>query len=466
MAPPHRFHPTILREYDVRGIVGETLFAADARALGRAFATQLAAEGMGLRIVVGYDGRLSSPELCAALVDGLEESGAEVLAIGRGPTPMNYFAVHHLDADGGIHVTGSHNPPSHNGFKMMIGKASFFGERIQKLRPLAEAGAFRDGPRGVVRDTPVFDAYVARLARDYHGTRPITAVWDTGNGAAGPACEALVARLPGRHEVLFAEVDGHFPNHHPDPTEPHNLDALIARVKATGAEIGLGFDGDGDRIGVVDGRGRILWGDQLIQILASDLLPRYPGATIIADVKASRTLFDAIAQMGGEPLMWKTGHSLIKAKMAELGAPMSGEMSGHIFYNDSFYGHDDALYVAVRLLDVLARGERTAADWRDAMPAVVNTPEIRIDCPDERKFDVIREVKERLAAEGAEVDDVDGVRVTTPEGWWLMRASNTQAVVVARAEAEDEAGLEHLKATIRRELDRAGVEIPASLQPG
>jgi phosphomannomutase len=240
---------------------------------------------------------------------------------------------------------------------------------------------------------------------------------------------------------------------------------LIERVQATGAEIGIGFDGDGDRIGVVDGRGRILWGDQLIQILASDLLPRYPGAKIIADVKASQTLFDAIAAMGGRPLMWKTGHSLIKAKMAELNAPMSGEMSGHIFYNDNFYGYDDALYVAVRLLDVLARGDKTAADWRDAMPDVVNTPEIRIDCPDERKFDVIREVKERLAAEGAEVVDVDGVRVTTPEGWWLMRASNTQAVVVARAEARDEAGLEHLKATIRRELDHAGIKAPASLQP-
>ncbi|MFP4125160.1 MAG: phosphoglucomutase/phosphomannomutase PgmG [Alphaproteobacteria bacterium] len=465
MAQPHRFHPTILREYDVRGIVGETLFAADARALGRAFATQLAAEGCGLKIVVGYDGRLSSPELTAALVDGLEESGAEVLSIGRGPTPMNYFAVHHLDADGGIHVTGSHNPPSHNGFKLMIGKASFFGERIQKLRPIAEQGAFRDGPRGHVREVAVFDAYVERLARDYHGTRPIKAVWDTGNGAAGPACEALVARLPGEHEVLFAEVDGHFPNHHPDPTEPENLEALIARVRATGAEIGIGFDGDGDRIGVVDGRGRILWGDQLIQILASDLLPRYPGATIIADVKASQTLFDAIAALGGKPLMWKTGHSLIKAKMAELAAPMSGEMSGHIFYNDNFYGHDDALYVAVRLLDVLARGEQTLADWRDAMPDVVNTPEIRIDCADERKFDVIRTVKERLAAEGAEVNDVDGVRVDTADGWWLLRASNTQAVVVARAEAKDAAGLARLKATIRRELDREGVAVPAALTP-
>jgi phosphomannomutase len=465
MAEPHEFHGTILREYDVRGIVGETLFAADARALGQAYATILAEEGHGLKIAVGYDGRLSSPELVAAVIEGLVAAGCEVHAIGCGATPMLYFAVHHLGCDGGIQVTGSHNPPSHNGFKMMIGKASFFGDRIQRLRPIAEAGTFRSAAGGGVHDTPVFDSYVARLARDFHGTRPITAVWDTGNGAAGPAVEALTAQLPGTHHVLFAEIDGNFPNHHPDPTEPHNLEDLIAKVYETGAEIGIGFDGDGDRIGVVDGQGRILWGDQLIEILAADLMPRYPGAVIIADVKASQTLFDAIAQMGGQPLMWKTGHSLIKAKMAELNAPLSGEMSGHIFYKDNFYGHDDALYVAVRLLDILARGDKPIAAYKDAMPTVVNTPEIRIDCADERKFEVIREVKERLAAQGAAVDDIDGVRVNTPEGWWLMRASNTQAVVVARAEARDDAGLEHLKATIRAELDACDVAIPASLMP-
>ncbi|MFW5680179.1 MAG: phosphoglucomutase/phosphomannomutase PgmG [Pseudomonadota bacterium] len=465
MPAPHAFHPTILREYDVRGIVGETLFAADARALGQAYATILAREGKGLRIAVGYDGRMSSPTLVAALIDGLVSAGAEVLSVGCGPTPMLYFAVHHLGCDGGIQVTGSHNPPSHNGFKMMIGTASFFGERIQAMRPIAEAGDFLEGAGGTVLATPVFDDYVDRLAKDYHGTRPIHAIWDTGNGAAGPAVEALVAKLPGTHEVLFAEIDGTFPNHHPDPTEPENLEHLIERVRQSGAEIGIGFDGDGDRIGVVDGQGRIFFGDQLIEVLASDLLPRYPGAPIIADVKASQTLYDAIARMGGEPVMWKTGHSLIKAKMAEIGAPMSGEMSGHIFYKDGFYGHDDALYVAVRLLDILARGSQTLADYKDAMPAVVNTPEIRIDCPDEKKFDVIAAVKERLAAAGAEVIAIDGVRVNTADGWWLMRASNTQAVLVARAEAKDEAGLERLKATIRTELDHAGVGVPKALQP-
>ncbi len=458
MAPGHRFHPTILREYDIRGIVGETLFAEDARAIGRAFATMLRREG-GQRVCVGYDGRLSSPELEAALVEGLVASGAEVLRIGLGPTPMMYFAVHHLDTDGGIQVTGSHNPPNHNGFKMMFGKAAFFGPRIRELGRIAAEGTFATGD-GRVTECAVFDAYIDRLVRDFRGTRPVDAVWDAGNGAAGPAMEAVAARLPGRHLCLFAEVDGRFPNHHPDPTVPENLAALRRAVVEGGYEVGIGFDGDGDRIGVVDGKGRIIYGDQLLGILAADVLARHPGATIIADVKASQLLFDEIARLGGRPLMWKTGHSLIKAKMVETGAPLSGEMSGHIFYKDGFYGHDDALYVAVRLLDILARGSRSLAEIRDSLPEVHNTPEIRFDCPDETKFAVIEKVAAALRAEGAEVDETDGVRVRTPEGWWLLRASNTQAVLVARAEARSAEGLEALKAQIRRHLEQAGVVPP------
>jgi phosphomannomutase len=460
-SPSHRFHPTILREYDVRGIVGETLFPADARTLGRAYAALLRAEGKGNRICLGYDGRLSSPELADAVAEGLAESGMEVLRIGRGPTPMLYFAVHHLDADGGIQVTGSHNPPSHNGFKMMLGKASFYGERIRELGRIATAGAFAAGA-GRVTEAPVFDAYIERLRRDYRGGRELSVVWDAGNGAAGPAMAALAVRLPGRHQLLFAEIDGTFPNHHPDPTVPANLEHLIAAVRESGAEVGIAFDGDGDRIGVVDGRGRILFGDQLMQILAADVLARRPGSPIIADVKASQALFAEIERRGGRPVMWKTGHSLIKARMAELGAPLAGEMSGHIFYADGFYGHDDALYVAVRLLDILARSDETLAARRDRMAAVINTPELRFDCPDERKFAVIDAIKARLAAlDGIEVNGIDGVRVTTPDGWWLLRASNTQAVLVARAEAESEAGLERLKAQIRTHLTAAGVEPPA-----
>ena len=458
MAQPYRFHPTILREYDIRGIVGETLGTDDARAIGRAYGTMLGEHG-GTSVCVGRDGRLSSPALAEALIEGLVETGLTVRSVGLGPTPMLYFAVHHLHADGGIQVTGSHNPPSHNGFKMMLGKGSLFGEAIQRLGAIAAAGSTASGS-GKVETIDVFDAYVARLARDFTGTRPIDAVWDAGNGAAGPAMEALSARLPGRHACLFAEVDGRFPNHHPDPTVAENLVDLIREVRAGSYEAGIGFDGDGDRIGVVDGKGRIVWGDQILLILAGEILARLPGSTIIADVKASQILFDEIARQGGKPLMWKTGHSLIKAKMAEIGSPLSGEMSGHIFYKDGFYGHDDALYVAVRLLSILAGGNRTLAELHDAMPPSFSTPEVRFDCEEARKFGAIEQVKANLEASGAAFDGIDGVRVREPEGWWLLRASNTQAVIVARAEANSEAGLDRLKGRVRSELRRAGVEPP------
>ena len=462
-APPaggtgHRFHPTVLREYDVRGIVGQTLGAADARALGQAYATMIR-QGDGRRVCVGMDGRLSSPELAEALIGGLCAAGVDVQWIGRGPTPMLYFAVHHLGADGGIQVTGSHNPPAHNGFKMMLGTRSFFGARIQELGRIAAQAAYAQG-EGRRLDAPVFDAYVERLARDFPGGRALSVVWDAGNGAAGEALSALAARLPGRHRLLYADIDGRFPNHHPDPTVDANLEDLRRAVAEEGAEIGIAFDGDGDRIGVVDGRGRMVRGDQLMQILAAEVLPRHPGAPIIADVKASQALFDEIARLGGEPVMWKTGHSLIKAEMAERRAPLAGEMSGHIFYADGFYGHDDALYVAIRLLGILAQGERTLADWRDRMAPLVNTPEIRFDCPDEQKFAVVDQVGERLEAEGAEVNAIDGVRVTTADGWWLLRASNTQAALVARVEARDQAGLERLQRELRAHLRAAGVEPP------
>jgi phosphomannomutase len=455
----HAFHPTLLREYDIRGIVGATLSVADAEAIGRAFGTMVVAAG-GTRAVLGYDGRLSSPELAAATCAGFMATGLEVLQIGLGPTPMMYFAVHHLDADGGLQITGSHNPPDYNGFKMMLGTKPFFGAQIQQIGKIAASGAYAAGAGRETR-VDVFPAYLDRLVADYHGIRPLSVVWDAGNGAAGPAMEALAARLPGRHTCLFAEIDGRFPNHHPDPTEPHNLEALIHEVTTGGYELGIGFDGDGDRIGVVDGQGRIVFGDQILQILAADVLSRHPGATIIADVKTSQTFFDEVARLGGKPMMFKTGHSLIKAKMTEVDAPLSGEMSGHIFFKDGFYGHDDALYVAVRLLDILARGDRTMAELKDAMPVAFNTPEVRFDCPEERKFAAIAELKANLAEEGAQVDDIDGVRVNTPDGWWLARASNTQAVLVVRAEAHSPEALERLKDVVRRQLDRVGIAAPA-----
>jgi len=464
MSDAHAFHPTILREYDIRGIVGETLSEADAHALGRAYATVIARAGAGRRICVGYDGRLSSPAFETALVDGLVAGGMEVLRIGRGPTPMLYYAVFRLDTDGGVMVTGSHNPPDQNGFKMMIGKRSLFGERIAEIGRIAARGDYVAG-RGSVRDRLVLDDYLDRLLADAPradapGSRALTVAWDAGNGAAGEAMARLAARLPGTHRLLYAEIDGRFPNHHADPTVAANLDDLIATVRGEGCDLGIALDGDGDRIGVVDERGRILWGDQLLAILAADVLERHPGATIVADVKASQVLFDEIARHGGKPLMWRTGHSLIKTKMAETCAPLAGEMSGHIFFADGYYGFDDALYAAVRLLALLSRREESLGDLRDRLPAVVNTPELRFACDDVRKFAIVETIRAGLEADGAEVNAVDGVRVTTPDGWWLLRASNTQAVLVARCEAFDEAGLARLKADLAGRLQAAGVAPP------
>jgi phosphomannomutase len=456
---PHRFDPTILREYDIRGIVGKTLFPADAHALGRAFAATLADAG-GKRVAVGYDGRLTSPELEAELVDGLAEGGADVVRIGRGPTPMLYFAAATLGVDGGIMVTGSHNPPDHNGFKLVLGGKPFFGEAIQKLGQTALALGPPAGPRGRVAQQHVFDDYVTRLAQDYDAARPLTVAWDCGNGATGEVVVQLVQRLSGRHILLNETIDGTFPAHHPDPTVPENLVQLQQKVAAEGCDLGIGFDGDGDRIGVIDARGRILWGDQLMIILARDVLQHHPGAPILADVKASQVLFDEIARAGGRPLMMETGHSLIKARLAETGAPLAGEMSGHIFFADRYYGFDDAVYVAVRLLGVLGRAPESLAEMIDRLPPVFNTPELRLPCEEERKFAVVAEVRDRLRRRGADMVEVDGVRVRTEDGWWLLRASNTQAIVVARAESTSEEGLVRLKSQLAAELAASSVSLP------
>lgn len=456
----HDFHPTVLRQYDIRGIIGQTLSAADATAIGRAFGTLIRRDG-GTKVAVGYDGRLSSPELEAAVCGGLEASGCTAMRIGRGPTPMLYFACHAHRTDGGIMVTGSHNPPDHNGFKMVRAGVPFFGEDIQSLGRLAATADYESGI-GERLDLPVFSAYIERLVADYRGGRGLSAVWDAGNGAAGEVLRALIRHLPGSHEALFAEIDGRFPNHHPDPTEPENLTALIARVREVGADCGIAFDGDGDRIGIVDGKGRILFGDQILMLLSEEILAAQPGATIIADVKASQTLFDRISELGGRPLMYKTGHSLIKSKLKATGAPLAGEMSGHIFFADKFYGVDDALYAGVRFLDWLSRQDLSLAEIVDRLPQPINTPEMRLPCPDETKFQVIAMVADRLKAAGADVIDVDGVRVRTADGWWLLRASNTQAVLVARCEADSTAGLQRLKTALLENLAAAGVsaELP------
>jgi len=465
LASGHTFHPTILREYDIRGIIGKTLSVDDTRVLGMAFATAVLRDrGGGATICVGYDGRLTSPDLEAALVAGMSATGANVIRIGRGPTPMLYFSVYHHAADAGIMVTGSHNPPDHNGFKMMLGHLSFFGSDITDLGRIAQAGDFEAADRaGDVRSLPVTEEYLTALAAACDGAGGVgelRVAWDAGNGAAGEVMTALTQRLPGEHHLLFAEIDGTFPNHHPDPTVAENLRDIQEAVRDKDLDFGIALDGDGDRIGVVDGQGRLLWADQLLALLARDVLDDNPGATVIADVKSSQLLFDEVARMGGNPVMWKTGHSLIKGKMAEEGAPLAGEMSGHIFFADRYYGFDDALYAAVRLLGVLTRAGRSLAELADELPVFVNTPEIRIACDDVKKFEIVSEIRNRLRAEGIAVDDIDGVRVRTEDGWWLLRPSNTQAVLVARCEASDQAGLERLKGTLRRELEKSGVEVP------
>ena len=352
----HRLDPTMLREYDIRGIVGRTLHPADAFAVGRGFGSMIIRSG-GKTVAVGYDGRLSSPELEQRLVEGLMSAGIDVLRVGRGPTPMLYFAAFTRETDGAMMVTGSHNPPDYNGFKMMIGRKPFYGEQIKKLGDELARGETTEG-KGSAQEIDVRSDYVARLLADWDGgDRKLTVVWDNGNGAAGEVLSRLVAALPGEHVVLNQEIDGRFPTHHPDPTVAKNLEQLQAEVLRRRADVGIAFDGDADRIGLVDDTGHILFGDHLLVVLARDVLTRLPGATVIADVKASQVLFDEIGRAGGTPLMYKTGHSLIKAKMAETGAPLAGEMSGHIFFADRWYGFDDALYAAVRVLGIIARLE-------------------------------------------------------------------------------------------------------------
>ena len=458
----HEFNATVLREYDIRGIVGTTLHTEDAMAIGRTFGTLMKRAG-GSKVAVGYDGRTSSPMLEEALVSGLRASGVDVVRIGMSATPMLYYAEASAeDVDGGIQITGSHNPADYNGFKMVFQGRPFFGEDIQNLGRMAQAGDWESGDGGV-EDRDVLDAYVARLMEGLDGIdlkelSELRVGWDAGNGAAGPALEKLAARMPGLHYCILTEVDGQFPYHHPDPTEEKNLAHLKNLVAERNLDFGIAFDGDGDRIGAIDGEGRVIWGDQLLMIYAEDLLAKLPNATVIADVKASRALFDHVSAKGGQPVMWKTGHSLIKSKMKETGSPLAGEMSGHIFFADEYYGYDDALYAGVRLIAAAARLGKSVTQLRGEMPQMINTPEMRFQVDEARKFAAIDEVKERLSGSDAEVDATDGVRVSTADGWWLLRASNTQDVLVARAESDSQEGLDRLIAQIDEQLAASGLE--------
>lgn len=461
MSSSHSFNPAILREYDIRGVVDDTLSRDDAYAVGRAFGTCVVEAG-GDQVALGFDGRLTSPRLAEAVLEGLMACGLHVKRINMGPTPMLSFAIRHLDTGSGIMVTGSHNPADYNGFKMTLAGKPFFGDAIQNLGSIAESAAYAPG-EGSVEDIDIRADYVDVLAREHQPLRMARIAWDPGNGAAGEVLNMLCTRMPGHHHVVNGIVDGTFPGHHPDPTVAENLVDLQNHIAEHDCELGIAFDGDGDRIGVVDGKGRILWADQLMMLFAEDVLRDDPGATIIADVKSSQVLFDEVARLGGVPVMWKTGHSLIKAKMSETGSPLAGEMSGHIFFADRYFGFDDGLYAAVRLLALLERQEITLAELRDRIPEVENTPELRFPCAEERKFEVIEEVAGRLDAAGADVTAIDGVRVNTEDGWWLLRASNTQDVLVARCEARDIDGLVRLKDALTAQLAESGIVAPADL---
>ena len=435
--------PHIFREYDIRGVVPGELNGETAHDLGLAMGTYYRDRG-AWRISVGHDCRLSSPDLSQGLIEGLMECGVQVVDLGMVPTPLLYFSLHHLETDGGVQITGSHNPPEFNGFKICSGKATIYGEEIQKIRKVSETGQFISG-KGALDKADVNDPYLRYLEGNIEpGPFKKRVVVDAGNGAGGPVAVEIYKRLGFEVFPLFCEPDGSFPNHHPDPTIPENLETMTSKVRDVSADLGIAFDGDADRIGVVDSEGNIIWGDQLMIIFSRDMLSRHAGAKIIGEVKCSKVLYDDIEKHGGNGIMWKAGHSLIKSKMKEEGALLGGEMSGHIFFAERYFGFDDAVYAGARLLEILSRNEKTLKEILADVPKMANTPEIRIDCPDDRKFDIVAELAEEFKKD-YDVIDVDGARVLFDGGWGLIRSSNTQPVLVLRFEATDEKRLEEIR---------------------
>ncbi len=434
---------SIFREYDIRGRYPDELNRDTVHTLGLSVGTYYREKGAG-RISLGRDCRLSSPDLGEALTAGLNESGIHVIDVGMIPTPLLYFSLFHLKVDGGIQITGSHNPPEYNGFKICIDKTTIHGDEIQKIREIVESGIFLEG-KGGREEADVITPYLDYLERNIRkGDIRRKVIIDAGNGVGGLVAPQAYAGMGIEVERLFCEPDGHFPNHHPDPTIPENLEPLRQGISRTSADLGIAFDGDADRIGVLDGEGNIIWGDQLMIIFSRDLLERNPGAKIIGEVKCSQVLYDDIKKHGGVPIMWKAGHSLIKAKMKEEGALLAGEMSGHIFFAERYFGYDDAIYAGARLLEIIGRKDKSLRDLLSGIPLMANTPEIRIDCPDEKKFQVVARLARDFKKE-YEVIDVDGARVLFEGGWGLIRASNTQPVLVLRFEAQNEERLEEIR---------------------
>ncbi|MGE5645509.1 MAG: phosphomannomutase/phosphoglucomutase [Acidobacteriota bacterium] len=447
---------TIFREYDIRGIADEELLDADVEDLGRAIGTLLRQKS-GNNVTLGRDVRLSSERLKNALARGLVASGCDVTDIGVVPTPLLYYSVFHLKATGAVMITGSHNPPEYNGFKTVSGTGTIFGQDIQAVRRIIERGDYATG-QGTMKTADVVTPYVEEVAAQFHFDRRVKVAADAGNGTAGPVLHRIFERLNVEATEMFFDMDGRFPNHHPDPTLPESIEALAGMVKRTGADLGVAFDGDADRLGAVDERGSVLWGDQLLTIYAREILTRKPGATFIGEVKCSQVMYDEIKRLGGNPIMYRTGHSLIKAKMKETHAELAGEMSGHMFFADRYYGFDDALYAACRLIEIVSKSGRPLSAQLAGLPKMVSTPEIRIDCPDEVKFEVVKAVAAQFR-KTHKVVDIDGVRVLFPHGWGLVRASNTQPVLVERFEAADERFLNEYKTGVETVVEQAKLAV-------
>jgi phosphomannomutase/phosphoglucomutase len=449
-------NPAIFREYDIRGIVGQDFNLEEVEEIGRGYATFLGRHG-GKTCVVGRDGRLSSPAIREALIQGLRKSGANVIDVGLCPTPVLYFALRHLHADGGVMITASHNPPEYNGFKVCLGYDTIFGDQIQNLKTVITAAQYAIG-NGSLGEQDMMSAYADVLVHNIRLERPVSLAVDAGNGTGGLTAGPILKRLQCNPVELFMEPDGTFPHHEPDPTVPRNLASLAQTVVAQGLELGIAFDGDADRLGVVDEGGRILYGDLLLILFARDILKNHPGGKFIGEVKCSQVMYDDIRARGGIPIMWKTGHSLIKQKLKEEQALLAGEMSGHFFFRHRYFGFDDALYAACRLLEILSRDRRPLSDYLADLPRTYNTPEIRVECPEERKFHLVAKVKQRLPDQ-YQVIDIDGVRVVFPDGWGLVRASNTSPVIVLRFEAETESRLQEIRGLVESAIAQAGAEL-------
>ena len=459
--------PGIFRAYDIRGVVGSELNAATARLIGQAVGSAMQAQGLR-DVVVGRDGRLSGPELANGLIDGLRRAGCEVIDIGMAPSPVVYFAAYHLRAGSCVAVTGSHNPPDYNGFKIVIGGETLSGEAITALYERIRDGRLHlaDAPGGL-QQREVLDDYVQRIADDVQLDRPLKVVADAGNGVAGAVAPQLLEAIGAEVIPLYCEVDGEFPNHHPDPSDPRNLEDLVQMVKRFDADLGVAFDGDGDRLGVVTREGRIVFADRLLMLFAADVLVRNPGALVLYDVKCSGKLPDYILRNGGSPMMWKTGHSLIKAKMRETDAELAGEMSGHFFFKERWYGFDDGLYAAARLLEILAQREEDPAEVLAELPDAVSTPELKVAVAEGTQHAQVALIVAAAQAEdspfaAARISTIDGLRADFPDGWGLVRASNTTPVLVLRFEGDDEAALERIKALFREQLRKVlpDVELP------